>query len=343
MAFIRVSFDEACERLERSFRSVAVPADGARTLGSILATNSLEGVLSHGLHFFPLIWHGLCAGTIVADATPERAAAFGAWEQWDGRHGPGPLNALHVTERAMELAREHGVGVVGLRHTNHWTRPGYYGHHAARRGHGLVCWANTPAVMPAWGSRAPRLGNNPIVFALPNGECPIVHDMALSQFSMGRLRTTQLAGEILPVPGGYDEAGELSTDPAAVARSGRSLPVGYWKGSGLALLLDLFAANLAAGQTTLDRTEQPEVDDVSQVFIAVDFAGRADASAMQATATRVLDDLRATFEPAEDGPAATFRYPGQGVAERRAEHEAGGVPVDERVWQKIVETSDAAG
>ncbi len=342
MAFIRVDFEEACERVTRSFHALGVPEDGARRMAEILATNSLEGVLSHGLHFFPLIRNGLKSGSIAPEATPERAAAHGAWEQWDGRHGPGPLAALAMTERAIDLASQHGVGLVGLRHTNHWTRPGYYGHHAARRGFGLICWANTPAVMPAWGSRARRLGNNPIVFALPSGDRPLVHDMALSQFSMGRLRTTQLEGAALPVPGGYDEAGPLTTDPEAIDRSGRSLPIGYWKGSGLALLLDLFAASLAGGHTTLDRTESPEVDDVSQVFIAVDFAGRADPSAMQAMAARVLDDLRATFVPAEDAPQAEFRFPGQGVAERRAENEAAGVPVDERVWQKIVQVSDAA-
>ncbi len=343
MAFIRVDFHEARERIERSFRSADVPDEGARTMATILATNSLEGVPSHGLHFFWLIWRGLRKGGIVPDATPTCAASFGAWEQWDGRHGPGPLNALAATDRAIEVAAEHGVGVVGLRHTNHWTRPGYYGHHAARRGYGLICWANTPFVMPPWGSRAPRLGNNPIVFALPNGERPIVHDMALSQFSMGRLQTTRLAGESLPVPGGYDAEGRPSTDPEAILDSRRSVPVGYWKGSGLALLLDLFAANLAGGQTTLDRTTSPEVDDVSQVFVAVDFEGRTDASAMQAMAARVLDDLRETFVPAEESPDAEFRFPGQGVAERRAENEAEGVPVDDAVWRKICEVSDAVG
>jgi 3-dehydro-L-gulonate 2-dehydrogenase len=246
-----------------------------------------------------------------------------------------------MTERAIEQASAHGIGLVGLRHTNHWTRPGYFGHHAARRGHGLICWANTPAVMPAWGSRTPRLGNNPIVFAMPNGDTPIVHDMALSQFSIGRLRTTQLAGERLPVTGGFDEAGRPTTDPEAILGSKRPLPVGYWKGSGLALLLDLFAAHLSGGHTTLDRTEHPEPDDVSQVFIAIDFSAREDASSMQALAARVIDDLRATFEAVEDDPDAAFRFPGQGVAERRAENEERGVPVHEDVWRKICEVSDA--
>ncbi len=339
---IRVDFDEARDRVDTSFRALGVPDAGARTLAEILTTNSLEGVVSHGLHFFSLIRNGLKRGSIVPTAKPVCAAAFGAWEQWDGRRGPGPLSALAATDRAIELAREHGLGAVGLRHTNHWTRPGYYGHHAARRGFGLICWANTPAVMPPWGSRVPRLGNNPIVFAWPNGERPIVHDMALSQFSMGRLRTTELEGGVLPVPGGYDAEGALTTDAAAISSSVRPLPVGYWKGSGLALLLDLFAASLAGGHTTLDRTEAPDVDDVSQVFIAIDFEGRGDGEGMRAMAERVIDDLRSTFVPAEDAPDATFRYPGQGVAERRSENASAGVPVDERVWRKIVEVSDAA-
>ena len=137
--------------------------------------------------------------------------------------------------------------------------------------------------------------------------------MALAQFSIGRLETTQLQGEMLPVPGGYDEQGNLTEDPAAIFRSGRPLPIGYWKGTGMALLLDLMAAALAGGNTTLDNTENPEVDSVSQVFIAFDLGNRLDLDAIDAITDRVIEDLRRTWEGSDPGG---FRYPGEGAAQR---------------------------
>ena len=247
---------------------------------------------------------------------------------------PGPLSALGTTDRALELAREHGVGVVALRNTNHWTRPDYFGHRAARAGFGFLCWANTPAVMPVWGGSEPRLGNNPLVLAVPSGDTPVVLDMALSQFSIGRLHTTKSAGETLPVPGGYDESGELSHDPAAILASGRSLPIGYWKGAGLALMLDLLGSTLAGGNTTLDRTREAPHDSVCQVFIAFDLARRVGGNAVADTVWRVIDDLQSSM------PDGVFRFPGEGVASRTTENMQLGVPVDETVWATIVRESD---
>jgi 3-dehydro-L-gulonate 2-dehydrogenase len=336
---VRVPFAEACDRLTNVFGREGVPKDDATTLADILATNSLEGVPSHGLHFFDFILSGLREGRISPQARPSLTAAFGAWEQWDGNQGPGPLNALRATNRAMELAAEHGIGMVALRNTNHWTRAGFYGQWAARAGFGFICWTNTSAVMPPWGSLQPRLGNNPMVFALPHADCPLVMDMALAQFSIGRLRTTQLQGEMLPVPGGYDEQGNLTRDPTAILHSGRVLPIGYWKGSGMALLLDLLAATLAGGNTTLDSTEDRAVDSVSQVYIAFDLGNRLDLHAIGAVTDRVLEDLRQTWaESGDDG----FHFPGQGASQRRESNLLDGVPVDRAVWRRIILESPAA-
>lgn len=319
----------------RVFSSAGLADARAELLARILATNSLEGVPSHGMHFLGFILEGLRADRIQAGATPSRTSAFGAWEQWDGNQGPGPLNALQMTERAMELAAAHGVGCVALRNTNHWTRPGYYGHLAARRGFALICWGNTPFVMPPWGSKRARIGNNPIVFALPNGDAPLVMDMALSQFSIGRLQTSRLNGEELPVPGGHDDHGELTRDPAAILRSGRSLAIGHWKGTGMALLLDLLAATLASGNTTLDRSADAKLDSVSQIFVAFDLADRLDEHEMRSTVARVLEDLRENW----DGPGE-FHAPGEGAARHRAENLEAGVPVDPAVWQWICDESN---
>ena len=86
--------------------------------------------------------------------------------------------------------------------------------------------------MPAWGAKDCRIGNNPFILAVPRSDGQhVMVDCALSQFSYGKLESTRLAGRQLPVPGGCDEDGQLTTDPAAIEKS---------KDAGMARLLCAF-------------------------------------------------------------------------------------------------------
>src|SRR5258705_6700051 len=129
-------------------------------------------------------------------------------------------------------------------------RGGSFGWQAADAGVVGICWTNTMPNMPPWGAMEPRLGNNPLVIAVPRTTGHVVLDMAMSQFSYGTLESYRMGGELLPVLGGFDLEGELSRDAGAIEASGRSLPIGYWKGSGLALMLDSLAALLSGGDAT---------------------------------------------------------------------------------------------
>ena len=92
---------------------------------------------------------------------------FGAFERWDGHRGFGPLNAKLAMDRAVELAKEFGMGIVALGNNNHWMRGGNYGWQAADQGCIGICWSNTCPNMPAWGGMDRKIGNNPLIFAVP--------------------------------------------------------------------------------------------------------------------------------------------------------------------------------
>jgi 3-dehydro-L-gulonate 2-dehydrogenase len=271
-------------------------------------------------------------GRVRPEAEPTRVAAFGAWEQWDGQLGPGNLNAWQATERAMALARTQGIGTVTLRHTNHWMRAGTYGWQAVEAGFALVAWTNTEPNMPPWGGREKVLGNNPLVIAVPRTGAPVVLDFAMSQFSYGRMERAARRGEPLPLPGGYDEAGQLTTDPAAILRSGRPLPIGYWKGAGLALMLDLLAATLSGGRTTRELGQQEEEYGVSQLFLAFDAAKGQPRETLDRVVGDALEALHRGHPAVPDTPV---RYPGERVLATRAESQQLGVPVDAEVWEEI--------
>ena len=84
------------------------------------------------------------------------------WKFW-----PGTFKCYHAADRAMQLATVNGIGCVALANTNHWHRGGTYGWRAAKKGFAFICWTKTIDNMPAWGAKDARLGNNPLVFALP--------------------------------------------------------------------------------------------------------------------------------------------------------------------------------
>jgi 3-dehydro-L-gulonate 2-dehydrogenase len=301
----------------------------ADTLARVFADNTRDGVPSHGLLRFPGFVRNVQSGQVVRDARAECAAALGALEQWDGHRGPGILNALACMERAIEIARQHTVGAVALRNTSHWMRAGTYGLQAADAGCVGICWTNTTALMPPHGGRDKRLGNNPLVFGIPRDDGDhVLLDMAISQFSGGRTGIHRKSGEAFPVPGGYDAEGNLTTDAAALERA---LPIGYWKGSGLALCLDLVAALLSGGKTTAQVARQENEAGVSQLFLAFDLSRTGEAGDL---AERVEDALQ-HMASGETLPGEQVTWPGQRSAAKRRAADAQGIPVDADAWREV--------
>lgn len=300
----------------------------ARTIAQVFIENNLEGVDSHGLARFPNFISSIDAGRIQITDGPERVASFGAWEQWDGLCGAGPLNARAAMNRAMEIARDSGLGCVSLRRTNHWMRGGTYGKQAADAGMVGICWTNTMPNMIPWGGNSPTLGNNPLILAAPFDGAPVVMDMAMTQFSYGKLEQHRLHGTQLPVTGGWDADGELTRDPEDILETEKLLPAGYWKGTGLAFVLDLLASLLASGNATSDIAQLNGEQQVTQVFLAFDVARSGNGEEI---ATRI----REAIDWVKGDEPESIRYPGQRAAETRLERLAHGIPIPEETWQAI--------
>ena len=230
--FILISSQQMQERFTAILLSAGFTNERANQCAAIFTANSVDGIYTHGVNRFPRFVQYVKDGYILPNETPVLKNKFGGIEQWDGNLGPGPLNAQHATSKAINLAQQHSIGCVALANTNHWMRGGTYGWQAAKAGFVFIGWTNTTGIMPAWGAIDPKLGNNPLVFALPFKEDAIVLDMAMSQYSYGAMELAVLKNERLAVAGGYNNEGELTNDPAAILSSKRPLPVGYWKGAG---------------------------------------------------------------------------------------------------------------
>jgi 3-dehydro-L-gulonate 2-dehydrogenase len=329
---IRVPADQMKAEFFRILIRLGFTSERAYKCADIFTQNSVDGLSSHGVYRFPRFVASVREGYIKADGVPTLINRAGAIEQWDGKLGPGPLNASLATSRAMELAAENGIGLVSLAHTNHWMRGGAYGWQAAREGFVLICWTNTIPNMPAWGAKDPRLGNNPLIIAVPYNDEAIVLDIAMSQYSYGRLETYRTEGKILPYPGGYSKDGKLTDNPAEILESWRPLPAGYWKGSGLSLMLDILAAVLSGGLTTTEVGKCETDTDVSQVFIAIQIRALENYPVIQQTIDRIIEDLHKSVPENEAEPV---RFPGENVIKTRSENQKEGIPVRKDIWERI--------
>lgn len=330
---MRISYDQLLSKFQAILESRGFGEEHAREAAEVFAQNSLDGVYSHGVNRFPRVVEYLDKGEIDSHAIASCEQAMGAMERWNGNRGFGPLNARLAMKRACELAREYGVGLVALGNNNHWMRGGSYGWQAADAGMIGICWSNTMPNMPAWGGKNRKIGNNPFIMAIPrsNGNHAVI-DCAVSQFSYGKIEEARLKGQQLPVPGGYDSSGNLTTDPGEIEKTWRVLPMGYWKGSGISIALDLIATVLTnANSVSKIGTFDDEVG-LSQVMIAIDPGRFQDTGVTDRIVDEILADIKSS-EPIKEG--GEVFYPGEIELNTREENRKNGIPVVDQVWDTI--------
>jgi len=329
----RIPFEQVHECLARVLRSLGFSDERAQLSARLLAETTCDGVYSHGVNRFARLVAMVRNGSVDSASKPRAVARFGAMQRWDGQRGPGNLNAHAAMAQAIALSREHGIGCVAMANTNHWMRGGTYGWQAADAGVIGICWTNTMPNVPAWEGAEPAIGNNPLVIAVPRTSGHVVLDMAMSQFSYGALESYRSRGELLPVEGGFDAAGKLTRDPGAIENSQRLLPIGFWKGSGLAVMLDLIAATASLGNATNQIANDPlRETGLSQVFIAIDPRTLGESARLEQVAEEVVSSLHRS-RPTTEG--VRVRYPGENTLRLREENRRLGLPIEDAVWAEI--------
>lgn len=333
MGIMRVSFEEMKNAIALAFTRAGLSAETAELCAKVHTESSRDGVYSHGLNRVPRFVSKVRKGWVKPEFRIEKADSFGCMETYDGFFGPGIANAAFAIDRATELAATHGIGLVGLKNTTHWMRGGTYSWQAIDKGYMSICWTNSEPCMPAWGALSPTVGNNPLCIGIPGTKTPFVLDMAMSLYSYGALESAQLAGKELEWPGGYDAEGRLTRDPRAIMETQRVLPAGLWKGSGLAVALDLSAAILSGGLSTCEVGRREAGNSgCSQVFIAINprlFSSQERIDAL-------IEDTRTELSraPLAEGFERIY-LPGERTIETRRENEALGIPVDSGKWEKV--------
>jgi malate/L-lactate dehydrogenase len=336
---VKIPFEVVESTIKKALLNAGLDEEKASICSKIHTESSADGVESHGCNRVPRFVEYIQKGWVNPRGEATLVSAKGIAENYDGNLGAGITNALFCADRAVSLAKEHGLGLVTIKNTTHWMRGGTYAWQMAENDMIGICFIATESCMPMWGSDEIGVGNNPFCMAVPRENGEIILDMAMSQYAYGKIGVYRLAGKMLPYPGGFDDEGNLTSDPAAIEKSNRIMPTGYWKGTSMAIVLDLLAAALANGKTGADLDDEKRgcCTGCCQVFIAIDpylFGVKEEIQAMwdkrvlRADSSHPIDKNR------------PVKCPGENTKERRKLSKIEGINVDERIWQQIVDISN---
>jgi ureidoglycolate dehydrogenase (NAD+) len=336
----------AAPELERWTRALleasGLEPEPAATVAETLVWTSLRGVDSHGVARVPVYAERLRSGVLNTRPRPAVVTRDGAIAVVDGDHGPGQVAAVLATDLSIELAREHGAGVVSVRRSGHYGAAAFYAMRAAEAGLIGISMTNTEPLVIPFGGVEPALGTNPIAFAAPSAEGYIFNlDMATSQVAINRINNARDEGRAIPEGWGVDEHGEPTTDPAAVKSA---VPLGGYKGYGLALMVEvlcgvLSGAGVRYGVGDLYSGGQ-ERQDSGHFHLAIDPERTIGRERFADVLAGLLDELRA-IPPAHGFDEVLVAGDPQDRA--RAERERSGVPIEPALWATLNALSEDLG
>ena len=300
----------------------------AALLADTLVDADLGGVHSHGVLRVPEYVKKLTIDGVDPRGRPSVVTQKGACAVVDGGNSMGQIGAHFATELAITTAREHGVGMVAIRGSNHCGAMAYFARLAVEAGMiGLATTNALPTMAPAGGAER-ILGINPLAVGIPAGdEPPILYDAAFSGSSHGKIRIHHQKGQPLPAGWALDAEGRPTTDPAA-AIDGLLMPIGGFKGAGLALLMGVLSSMLsgAAYGTELGNMEDGPRPGADGHFVAaIDVTAFEDGARFRARVDAAIRQVRDCRRAAGgEEPMA----PGEPERRNREHHREHGIPLN---------------
>ncbi|KAI1209154.1 putative malate/L-lactate dehydrogenase [Annulohypoxylon truncatum] len=247
-AKLYVEAAEARKFIEAVLTGNGVPASNAAVVAKCLVAADLRGVDTHGINRIPSYMARVRAGVLDGTATPSLSKITPVVAQVDGRNGFGFLAASLGMKEACEMAREFGIGMVSIKHSNHFGMSAWIVQQAIDDGMMSLVFTNSSPALPVFGGKSKLMGVSPIACGAPGGqEKPFILDMAPSVAARGKIYKAKRRGEKIPLDWALDAEGRPTDDPTA-ALGGVMLPMGGPKGSALAIMMDVFSGVLSGSE-----------------------------------------------------------------------------------------------
>ena len=322
----RVSRERLAAWAVACLEKVGVPPPEARLVGESLVQTSAWGVDSHGVLRLTHYLNRMTIGSISPFAAPLVMRTGPVTAQVHGQDGLGIVHATLAMEVAIEMAKESGVGIVGVGHSSHCGAVGLYTRMAAKEHLVGIAMTHSSSVVVPHGGRDKYFGTNPISFAFPRaGGEPVCLDMATSQVAWNKVLNARIENETLDEGIAVDSDGKPTTDPHR-ARAGIPLggPIYGYKGYGLAFMIDLLCGAMN-GMTygrkinnMYEELQQPRK--IGHLMIAIDPDRFAGGATLEATVDAVVNDLKTQGD---------ILFPGEPELLEQERRHTAGIPIDD--------------
>lgn len=341
----RIGLDALTRFIAAAYRAVGIPPEQADKAAALMAASDISGADGHGVFRLPQYIRRIKAGGL--NTKPEIRVVRGAKATAlvDGDNGLGSLVVARAVEEAIGLARDNGVGWVGVRRGNHAGAAAVYA--AMPLEHdmiGLYFAVGNANHLPPWGGIDMLLSTNPIAIAVPALEEPaLVLDMATTVAAYGKVKVAAQQGKTMPEGWMIDREGRPLTD-ASRADDGFLLPIGGYKGAALALMFGLLAGTLNGAANGADVVDFNKDDttptNTGQAICVVDIKAFAEPTAFKRQVDAVIRQLHGSaLLPGFD----RIRLPGEDRAARIAERRQHGIPIPPALRGALDKIADQLG
>ena len=306
----------------------------ARTTADVLVTTDTWGTFTHGTKALRAYIRRLRGGGLRTNGQPKIVGQGPAWAMVDGDSSLGMVSSVFAMRTAMDQAATAGIALVGLRNNCHYGAAGYYAAMAIERNMIGISMANDIPTVNAPGARGAVMGSNPFAFAAPAGnERPILLDMATSTVAGGKVFAAAALGRT--IPGGWLLDGEArpTTDPTLFSHAASLMPLGGYKGYGIAFMIEVLAAILM-GAAIRSQVLSWTFSDPSQptghgaAFIAINISSFMPVYRFKERMDQTIREMRASDKAAG---ADRIYLPGEMEWERREKALVDGIELPDDV------------
>src|SRR6266849_7665225 len=324
---LTVTFARLKAFIQEALTRLGLPDQDAMTVAALMAEADLQGSDGHGVSRLPQYVRRIKAGGFNVRPNIRVVREQVSTALLYGDNGMGHLVMKRAAEIAIDKARVTGVAWVGSQWSNHAGPASLYATMPlAHDMIGLYFAVGNANHLPPWGGLDMLLSTNPIAAAIPTGdETPIVLDMATTVAAYGKVKAKLQRGEMMPEGWMIDQEGRPITDPKRAAE-GFLLPIGGYKGYGLALIIGLLAGTLngaAMGKDVIDfNHDQTTPTNTGQAIVAIDIAAFGDVQVFKRSVDTLVRDLRGSrrmpgveriWLPGEQSKAKRMAYARDGI------------------------------
>jgi L-2-hydroxycarboxylate dehydrogenase (NAD+) len=326
---VRVSAQKLEAFVASAFAAVGISKAEAKTVAELMVRADTQGSEGHGVFRLPQYIRRIKGGAVNLKPKIRMVREAAGMGLVDGDNGLGHLVMRYATEKAIEKAKGAGVAWVGVRMSNHAGPASLYATMPLEHDMvGLYLAVGNANHLPPWGGLDMLLSTNPISVAVPAGEEPaIVLDMATTVAAYGKVKTKAQRGEMMPEGWMMDRTGRPLTDPRR-ANEGFLLPIGGYKGYGLALVIGILAGTLngaAMGKEVVDfNADDTSVTNTGHAIVAINLEAFQPVAEFKQQMDTLIRDLRGSKRlPGVD----RIRLPGEGSHAARADRAKNGIPL----------------